>query len=597
MATVPSIVDVYPANGATGIPIGDSITATFDQEMDEDSINTGTFVLTGPDQGIFFGGEMNPFEEPGLNATDILDSPYFTGFVKCTVSFSRVDASGSPVANSAVDYNGDGTLWRTVAVLTPQAPLAPNKDYTALIAGDEDPTNAFDSGIRTRTVFDPKPISVAGSGVIYSGGGYTGDTSKTYTIQITTGGQTGNAVYQWWNNSDPLLVYSGITVTGRRELENGIYITCDPDGTFVTGDKWTITVVPFEVLGNTYKWTFTTGSGSIVTPPSTSSASGITSLSTSTSTYTFEVESVDPDEGEYGVDISTDPYTGERIEITFSDTYAVDSTTLVDAISVRSEPATGIDESLSITYTGDLDFTASLVGNSTLRIDLDPGQLYQNNIVIITLDSSIADTYGNELGTDYVTYFSTTYTPAFTSIRRIRLDLGSLISSVGDETIMMAILEASLMANAISFVTSTENVTYRDAAKREYVTCLAELMIVKGLNADASSGKMTKRLGDLSVSRDYGNGLGDLKNELEDCIAYWKIVVETGGEIGPNTSLKPGTTVKGADAADAIAVGRQWEATNGYGSMNPSINTSVRSTTTRRAVKTWRRKSSWRTED
>jgi hypothetical protein len=81
--TAPSIVNVYPANGAIGIPIGDSVTVTFNQEMDEDSINTGTFVLSGPDKNVFFGGEMNPFEEPGLNANDILDSPYFPGFVQC----------------------------------------------------------------------------------------------------------------------------------------------------------------------------------------------------------------------------------------------------------------------------------------------------------------------------------------------------------------------------------------------------------------------------------------------------------------------------------------------------------------------------------
>jgi hypothetical protein len=603
MATVPSIVDVYPANGALGIPIGDQITVTFDQEMDEDSINTGTFVLTGPDQGIFFGGEMNPFEAPGLTREDILDSPYFGGFVQCTVSFSRVDASGSPVSDSAVDYTGDGTLWRTVAILTPQAHLSPNKEYTALVAGDEDPTNAFDSGVRTRTVFDPEPVTVTGTGLIYAGGGFTGAIQKTYHVRITTGGQTGNATYQWWEAADPFTLYNGITTTGQRELELGVYITCDPDGTFVVGDNWTIVCKPFYALLNTYKWTFSTGSGSIITPPSTSSASGIeqlgTSSSGSTSTSAFSVLSVDPEGGEYGVEISTDSYIGERIEFTFTDTNPADPATFVDAVSVRSEPAVGIDDSLSITYLGDLSFTTSLVGSNVLRIDLDPGQLYQNNIVIVTLDENIADDEGNTLGEEYITYFSTTYSPIYTSLRRIRLDLGALISSVQDETIMLAILEASLAADAISFVANTENTQFYNFARREYVTCLAELTLVNALASDASSSdKMTKRLGDLSVSRGgVGAGLSDTKDKLINCVEYWKVVIQSGGEISPDTSLKPESSVKGSTAEDAIVVGRQWEATSGLGYYRPSINTSVRGSSSRRALKTWRTRNSWRTGD
>jgi len=603
MATVPSIVDVYPANSAVGIPIGDQITVTFDQEMDEDSINTGTFVLTGPDQGVFFGGEMNPFEEPGLNASDILDSPYFGGFIKCTVSFSRVDASGSPVADTEVDYAGAGNLWYTVATLTPQAPLASNKEYSALVAGDEDTTNAFDSGVRTRTVFDPEPVTVTGTGVIYAGGGFTATTQKTYVVEITAGGQTGNATYQWWEESDPLTIYNGITVTGRRELENGLYLTCDPDGTFVSGDRWTIVCIPFYALPNTYKWTFHTGSGSVLTPPSTSSASGIATLGTttsgSTSTSSFSVVSVDPTGGEYGVTISTDPYAGERIEFTLTDTNPTDATTLVDAVHVRSEPATGVDDSLGISYTGDLDFTVSLVGTNVIRVDLDPAQLYQNNIVIITLDATIADDEGNTLDEEYITYFATSYTPIYTSLRRIRLDLSSLISSVQDETIMLAILEASLMVDAITFVATTDNATFRNMARREYTTCLAELILVNSLSVDGStSDKMTKRLGDLSISRDgVGEGLSETKAKLQDCIEYWKIVIQTGGEIAPDTSVKPGSTVKGADADDAIAVGRQWEATSGLGYYRPSTNTSVRGSSSRRALKTWRTKNSWRTDD
>lgn len=362
MATVPSIVDVYPANGSSGIAIGDHITVTFDQEMDEDSINTGTFVLSGPDQGVFFGGELNPFEEPGLTTDDILDSPYFDGFVQCTVSFSRVDASGSPVADTAVDYTGAGTSWRTVAILTPQTPLSPGKQYSVFLAGDEDPTNAFDSGVRTRTVFDPQPIVLTGTGKIYAGGGYTGDSIRTYTVEILTGGTTGNAVYKWWNNSDPLTTYNGITVTGRRELEDGLYITCDPDGTFAIGDKWTIVVVPFYALANTYRWVFTTGSGAILTPPSLSSSSGIESLIVS-GAGDLRVVSIEPADNATNLD----PDAVSVITITFNQ--AIDESTITDeTVVIKSEPVDGLLNG-PIQYTGVIAKVLSVSGN-TLTIQI-----------------------------------------------------------------------------------------------------------------------------------------------------------------------------------------------------------------------------------
>lgn len=599
MATAPNIVSVYPANGASGIAIGDSVTVTFDQEMDEDSINTGTFVLTGPDQGVFFGGEMNPFEEPGLNAEDILDSPYFPGFVQCSVSFSRVDASGATVLDSEVDYDGDGTLWRTVATLTPNAVLAPNKDYQALLAGDEDTTNAFDSGVRTRTVFDAEPIVLTGTGIIYGGGGFTGSTAITYVVEITSGGATGSATYSWWRLSDPFTVYTGITVTGKRELENGVYITCDPDGTFVTGDQWTIKCVPFLALAASYRWSFSSGSGSIIIPPSTSSVSGIDTLTSSvagtTGVSTFSVSEVDPAGGEYGIAISSDIYTGERITITFTDTTPTDAATIVDNVAVRAEPAIGIDSINQITYTEELDFTVSLVGTTQLQIDLDPGQLYINNVVIVTLDKDIADTDGNTLGEEYITYFSTEYTPIYTSLRRIRLDLGPLVASVTDETIMFAILEASIYVDGISFVTVIPNATYFNLARRELTTCKAELILVKAIASDGTfTNRMSKQLGDLSVSRDGArDGLNDTINDLQDCIEYWKVAVQTGGEITPDASLKPDWTVKGRNASDAITVERQWESTNSLGSYRPSANTSAATNNSRRRLRTWRN-SSWR---
>jgi hypothetical protein len=592
MATTPQIVDVYPANGAQGIPVGDQIRVVFDQEMDRTTINTGTFVLVGPDEAPVFGPiDVTPFDEPGFDDEDILSSPYFSGYVKGTISFSRVDASGGIVDDSLEDTTGAGNLWRTVAIFTPDKPLKPNVNYQVVLLGDEAPTDDFDTGIRTRTVFDTV-FTGTGTGRLSFQGGYTGDNERNYVVEITSGGQTGNAEYIWWDANDPLLTYSGITSTGERELEDGIYITCEPDGSFTAGDKFEVVVKSALVLQNNYRWDFSTGSGSIVTPPSTSSTSGIESVSGnvvgSGASSSFSVSDIDPEDGEYGVSISTDPYSGEVITVTFSDN-ANPLTLAGSAIQLEGKPANGNWD--KFTATGDLDFTAVLT-NNVLSITLDPGQLYNNNIVVLTLDKKVADNNGNTLGSNQEFYFGTTYTPLYSSEERIRLDIGPLIVDVPQETVMRAILEASIQADANTFSTSISNSEYFYHARWQYTTCLAEYILVRGLLSDPSlTDKMTKRLGELSVSRGGSGSIEELLARLEDCAFGWEAAVQTGGDIARGTSLRPRVSVKGEFADDAIVVSRQWEPTSGVGVTNKhSAGNHKRYASGRRDLKTFRRK-------
>lgn len=594
MATVPSIVDVYPSNGSQGIPIGDSIQVIFDQEMDTDSINTGTFVLIGPDKAPIFGPfDVTPFDEPGFEDEDILSSPYFDGYVKGTITFLRFDSSGATIDDGVEDTTGAGNLWRTVAIFTPSSPLSPNKEYRIILAGDESPSSAFDSGVKTRTVFDTV-FSGVGSGRLSFGGGYTGKNSRNYVVEITSGGPTGQAEYLWWEETQPLVTYSGITSTGPRELEDGIYVVCEPDGSFTVGDRFQVVIVPALLMPNNYEWSFYTGGGSVLVPPSTSPTTGIREVSgniitSPTAISSFTVSDIDPEDGEYGITISTDPYVGETITITFSD--EVDSATLAgDAINVESKAANGNSDLFYAT--GELDFVATLTSN-VLTITLDPGQLYENNIVIITLDKSIADTDGNTLGADQEYYFTTPYTPLYSDERRIRLDIGALLTNVSEETIMLAILEASLIAQANSFSSTIHNNTYFTQARWNYTTCLAEMTLVKALLGDFSlTGGLSKRLGELNVARKANTeNLYDILARLEDCAFGWEIAVQTGGDITRGTSVRPQVSVKGAIAEDAIIVQRQWEPTSGLGYRDhmAAANTSVRATG-RRALKTFRKR-------
>lgn len=342
MGTIPQIISVYPAPNAPGIPIGDQVVVIFDQEMDRSSINSGTFVLTAPDNGVIFGPGLQPINNTGQ---DILNSPYYGGFVEATISFSRVDISGSSVDDDLVDTEGDGSLWRTAATLIPSQPLRQNVDYHVLLAGDEDQDNLFDSGVKTRTVFDPLEVDVTGSGTLEFAGGYTGQNQRNYILEITSGGATGVATYKWWNELSPLVAYDGVTVTGDRELEDGIIVNFDPDGTFVVGDKWSVVVIPLMLMPNNYVWSFSTGSGSIAVPPSSHSTSGIESIAAASAS--LKIVSIEPAHQATNLD----PSSVTEIVITFNK--EVDESTIIDEnITIWSEPVDGNKFNTDIPYAG-----------------------------------------------------------------------------------------------------------------------------------------------------------------------------------------------------------------------------------------------------
>ena len=213
----------------------------------------------------------------------------------------------------------------------------------------------------------------------------------------------------------------------------------------------------------------------------------------------------------------------------------------------------------------------------------------------MTLNKDVADTDGNTLSEDYIYYFATEYTPLYTSLRRIMLDIGDLLTDVPEETIMLAIFEASLQADAIKFVKTITNSDFYNFARREYVTCLAESILIRALLSDGRfSNEMSKRLANLSISR--GGISGELRNKLNDlldCMSKYETTLKSGGKVAPNTSYAPTYSVKGALSSDAMKVYRTWESPSSSNSYVPAANTKVDSTTnSRRGFRTHRK--SWR---
>lgn len=362
MANITTVVDlIHPASDEVSVITADTIWILFDREMDEISINTGTFFLQGPDSNALSGPDLHLYNEnlsDVSNDADFLNSPGFTGIVPGTITFQKIN-NLSLASYTGFDYSGEGTLWRTKAVFTPTDSLAPNIEYTVYLAGDEDTSADPETGIRERTVFDTQKGTNTGDGEASFSGGYIGlVTSDTFNIEFTTAGTRGVARFKWWKTSDPDILYSNIiTDDGAIPLEDGVEITFD-NGTYEVGDSWSVNVKKGNIFYGNLIWSFTTGSGSIQTVPASTATSIIGTAASSPITDSFEVSTVDP------VHRATNqPLTANEIVFTFNND--IDTTTVTSArVTVIGEPVNG-DETLLATRTLAKDIT---VDGKTLTI-------------------------------------------------------------------------------------------------------------------------------------------------------------------------------------------------------------------------------------
>jgi len=213
-------------------------------------------------------------------------------------------------------------------------------------------------------------------------------------------------------------------------------------------------------------------------------------------------------------------------------------------------------------------------------------QLYDNNVVYVTIASGVAALDGTYLSSDYEFEFLTTTTPSYTNIRKVMLNIGGFIGTLEDDTIQTAILEASIEADTLSWVSTYTNESVYKHARREYVTCLASSLLLTNLGANSLR---AKSLGDFSVQYDPG-GLRDTMNRLQDCLEKWQSQLMTGG--GAKTIRNPQYVVKGELDVDRPAIGRLWHSTDdGFASRRiPAGNNKEKEYSERRYKKSFRKR-------
>lgn len=207
--------------------------------------------------------------------------------------------------------------------------------------------------------------------------------------------------------------------------------------------------------------------------------------------------------------------------------------------------------------------------------------LFNNSLVEIILSSEISSLTGTSLGEDFSIVFSTTLEPLYSSVRKVRLDAGGLLRDVRDETINIAILEASLQADLMVFNTTTVNNNLLVHAKRQYVTCLAAGTVARNILSSGGVLK-SKSLADFKV--DYDNGvMSNLLNKLDDCASKWEIQLMAGG--GARAIRNTQGFVKGENDPDRPSTGRGWYAISP--GETPIGNSKYRNTGSRRWRTGW----------
>ena len=180
--------------------------------------------------------------------------------------------------------------------------------------------------------------------------------------------------------------------------------------------------------------------------------------------------------------------------------------------------------------------------------------LASNQLITVTLDSTIEDVDGNLLGEDYSFSFITTFDPFYSDPKLMRLYGGSWVAAIDDATLSLMVYEASKEADWITppYVVLNGRTFYE--ARKNYVTYNA---LLKMLEMPINQGGMTKMLGDLLVKRE-GASFIDMINRLTDNKRKWEAVVNDGGNTGLGQSRPPVITSKGILDPNRRDIGRLW---------------------------------------
>jgi hypothetical protein len=338
-----------------------------------------------------------------------------------------------------------------------------------------------------------------------------------------------------------------------------------------------------SALASIYSWKFSTGDGAVITPPADSSdiatapypSSPVIPLAGLNQTQLYLVSATPANQS---VNLALDTVT---ITLRFNKALALDNLgDPVGSFTLVSEPVD--EDGVNHPATGNLIFTSQVDDNIlTIVIDSATTPLLTNNLVVLTAEDLQA-TDGSVLASPLTYFFTTLYSPLYSTATLVRLRVGAYIKEIPNYTVYLALLKGSIESDWIVPQAAAQNQIFQDIVnyyKTQYAlvtACFYTLSNTEDLGMKSKS----KTLGDMEVSWEQSQFLlsfiGAIANERKE-------LAQEINNLGANP-LCPQMAVKGAMDWDRPLIGRDYAADP---FSVPLVNDSVKPPYSRRKVGTY----------
>ena len=150
-ASLPLVVTVTPANGATAVPVASVLTATFNKAMNPTSINTSTFTATGPAGVTLTGTVTYSGTTATFTPTTLLAA---SSMYTATITTGAKDAIGTALASNFVWSFTTGTIPTVISTNPVNAAISIpiNRKITATFSEAMNPATVTAAGVFALTV-------------------------------------------------------------------------------------------------------------------------------------------------------------------------------------------------------------------------------------------------------------------------------------------------------------------------------------------------------------------------------------------------------------------------------------------------------------
>jgi hypothetical protein len=315
--TAPTVSSTVPAINLADVPFNQMITATFSQEMDSATITTASFTLM---QGSSFVSGTVTYS--GTTAT-FAPTSYLTPNTQYIATITTMAKNTLGIAMEA-NYVWSFTTGLTAALVPPTVSSTDPVNSSSGIPINQKIAATFSVPMNASTITASNFTLLQGTTPVPGFVSYSGIT----------------AIFAPSSNLAPNTAYSVMISTGVKDLAG-------------------------NAMANNYIWSFTTGAGVIITPPT--------------------VSSIDPANNETGVALN------QKVSATFSKT--MDATTITSSTFTLKQGTTSVAGFVS--YSG------------RTAIFAPSNNLTPNTVYTATITTGAKDLAGNAIENDFVWNFTT----------------------------------------------------------------------------------------------------------------------------------------------------------------------------------------------